>query len=1048
MTVSAKTATGYAAYRWLLRDPILIIAVLVLALALFSKLFQKREFIPDNLIFNRAVISNQSLPEGASPIDLGALGKFSQFTAVKIDLDFKVSNTSGHPNLLQTDIANQGLRLELGGRFLALIVGSPANGMPYEIVELPMKLSSGTWHHLTVRVVGGRYIDITLDGLRPGAMRLSKPFSLKNTRIGIGFDDLRRFHGDLRNINVSAGSSPLIRVWLALANIRADLYLGLFVIVLLQRYFAHHPSIYAPAGIDVRRSEALKHRSEMILQAALPFPLICLAILLNLSAGLYSAAIRHFLAQSELVTQTLLPGFQRLDSAPPFNSNLLLFMLVELSLIGTLALFWGAAVLRIPRLDRIPRKLIVGLCALSAAHLLIAHGLPAKILLATAIVMLLTLIAPWPYLIFTLGRTPVLATLAATRRGYRSLQRSAASVALFKAGAPWTITGLPSRASPSVRNGLAVAAGLLLCAVLAWPVLAAWYPVIIPNDYVEAVDHFRIKTSSGTVAIARDQMSDCLGKMGAKPDTEAGSVAKAPPLRLTCGGVDLSVDEWSHFEDPLEVTTGWQGEVGRTLFHHSYIFVPAKHLLTYGIDRAVPYLYGYGNTLLHAALMRLDGGPTLSSYFSTFPIAELLGLAGIALLVLLVTRSGWMAVAAGALSLTAFYSITYAPVFLAASFSPARYVGLLLQLASICVCCRNPTSLRLQLLLPLTAAASLFWNTEFALLGLVGQGLLTIAPAMQLTLTRRILLLGSLAACALLYPMLFSTSSDIIRTVELSFFNIGMPFMSRRDAAWFIASLIALEVGLFGLALLFPRPERTIRLCYLPVLGLLIVKYIYNPSPPHLYLVHTMLWPALLIYLPPVAARMGPVVAAVAVWYAATAGSTYKSDAANFRSLFTDDCVTSNWTSLGESIGFVTPEKPISERVASIREQIRPDDALIILSPYDQVLNFYVNPKTVCGHFDILSNLASQAIEDVILACAVRSPRTLIVYDRAVETPCPTGYLQTESRCALKAATKANLTALRDKLLPSVKLVGSDQNLLFYRPANGASEDKSAAREQ
>jgi hypothetical protein len=87
--------------------------------------------------------------------------------------------------------------------------------------------------------------------------------------------------------------------------------------------------------------------------------------------------------------------------------------------------------------------------------------------------------------------------------------------------------------------------------------------------------------------------------------------------------------------------------------------------------------------------------------------------------------------------------------------------------------------------------------------------------------------------------------------------------------------------------------------------------------------------------------------------------------------------------------------------------------------PFDQVLNLYVKPKTVLGHFEIVSNLASRLIEDIIQACATRSPSTLIVYDRAVETPCPTGYLEAGSRCPLKATTKANLTALRDKLLPS-----------------------------
>jgi hypothetical protein len=53
------------------------------------------------------------------------------------------------------------------------------------------------------------------------------------------------------------------------------------------------------------------------------------------------------------------------------------------------------------------------------------------------------------------------------------------------------------------------------------------------------------------------------------------------------------------------------------------------------------------------------------------------------------------------------------------------------------------------------------------------------------------------------------------------------------------------------------------------------------------------------------------------------------------------------------------------------------------------------------------------------------------------------GYLKTYSRCALKATTKGNLTNFRDRLLPFVELVGSDENLLFYRPT--ALPDRSSS---
>lgn len=311
MTVSEKTASAYGASGRLHRDPILILVLVLVAIGLLSKLTQGRELVSDSLIFNQSMILGKSLSEQQSPIELGALE--ARFPALKFDLDFKVADATGHPNLLQTDTVNQGLRLELSGRVLALIVGSPRDGVPYQISPISTNLSTGTWHHLTLRTLIGRYIDVTLDGILRGIVRVDKPFSLQDIRIGAGFDDARRFQGELKNIQVSAGSSFLFRVWFSIVDIRFAWYLGLFAIVLLQRFLAHHPLLYAPASVDIRQAAVLRSRLQQIPQTLLPFALICLAVLLNVSACLYSAVVRHFLQESEIVTQTLLPGFERLE---------------------------------------------------------------------------------------------------------------------------------------------------------------------------------------------------------------------------------------------------------------------------------------------------------------------------------------------------------------------------------------------------------------------------------------------------------------------------------------------------------------------------------------------------------------------------------------------------------------------------------------------------------------------------------------------------------------------------------------------------------------
>jgi hypothetical protein len=1035
-------ATGYGSNRGLFRDPILILALLLLAIALFCKLTQGRELVPNRFIFSRSVLSNGSLAKEDPPINLGALGESNDHLGVLVRLDFESSDRSNYPNLLQTDSLNQGLRLELSGRTIALIAGSPSNGIPYQVFVLSETLSSHNWHNMVMRIVEGRYVDVKIDGMSVGTMKFDIPFSTRDVRVGIGFDDTRRFHGDIKNIDVLVGSSPLFGFWRAILDVRFHWFFGLFLVVFFQRYLAY----YSPLRTDVRRLAALKREVRAVRLTTLLTSIIHLSILLNLAAILYSIAKRHFLQDSEIVMQTLLPGFERLNGAPPFNSTLVIFILIEMSLIGTLAIDWATTLLGGKRLNSLSRNIAAAaICILSAALFFVIAGPVPRLLLACATVLTLIPMVPWSRLANAFPNAPLLAVLALLRRTYNALQPVTAAIKCPKAATSLAILRHNSHLSLITGKGFSFAAAILLCSVLAWPVFQAWFPVVIPNDYMESADLFQIKTPSGTADIARNEVADCLRIIKSMRSGGDPSATRDPPDNFNCRGLDLPQSEWNHLENSVSATAGWQGETGRTLFHHAYIFVPAKHFLTYGFDRAVPYLYGYGNTILHAFLMRLDGGPTLSSYFSTFPIVEIAGIAAIALLVLLVTGSGWLAISGFAISLIAFYSIAYAPILLAASFSPARYLGLILQLASICLCCRNAGSPRHLLLQPIAAAASLFWNAEFALLGLVGQAMLAMAPGMKLTLTQRALLLVSLIASPLVYAFSFNASPDIIKTVQLSFFNIGMPFMSWTDSAWLLASLIAAELVLFCISMLFLENERTMRLCYLPVLALLMVKYIYNPAPPHLYLVYTLVWPMLLFYLPPLFSAAGPLVAAASVCFAAFAGNVYKVDAKAFRSLVVNDFAVNNWHSLGESVGFVAPEMPISERVESIKKQVMPGDTLIILSPYDQILNFYINPRTICGHFDILSNLATHDIESALLTCATRSSKTLIVYDKASETPCPTGYLQTQSRCALKAITKGNLTSFRDRLQPFVELVGSDENLLFYRPMSSVIQGKDTS---
>lgn len=979
----------------------------------------------------KIILADGHLDKDQSPLDLGLLGTPSIGAAILVNLEFKASDTSGYPNLLQTDVGNRGVRLELNGRALALIVGGPKENDPYRGYILSRKIDIGNWHSVQLKLLSGQYVGIVLDDISVAIPNVGIPFSFANMRIGIGVDDTRRFKGQMRNINVSSSDAVVFQRFLWFSDNVAPWLLALSLMILVQRWMAYYP----PTLGDFRFASLLRSEVQSLALSA-GNQAIFLSALIILSGILYLISARYFLQQDARIVPTLLPGFSVTTGAPSFKTELLLFILLEMCLAGTLALTWISSCLNIFQKPIPFRNYILIAFGAAAASIAVSDNVARIIIVSSCVPLLLQALLstranliPPSVLAAAIGIARC--TLSVVGLAYSAADR--ATRRLFP-----VFVARNAKAADLVLRIMLIGVGILICGLLAWPFFQAWAPITIPNDYMEIQDVVRVD-GSPPVSVERAELARCL-EATEKPDsppTEHALAARCDRESL------LSEEDRSRLQGAVKATAVWQAEAGRTLFHHSYIFVPARHFLAFGLDRAFPYLYGFGNTLFHAMLMSLAGGASISTYFSTLPIAEMFGLVAIGLLVLLVTRNVWAAFTGFALSLAAFYLITYVPVFLAASFSPLRFFGLVLQFGAMCLCCRTGRESRF-VLLPLAAIASLFWNVEFALLGLPGEILLLLSPQIRLTLQLRGLLLMALIASAAIFMVVSRTSSDVVSTVRLSFFNVGMPYMTYSDAMWFFLTVASAQVALFGLSFLFAGPERTLRIAFLPCLALLLIKYIFNPSPPHLYVVLTLLWPICLTYLPWASSPglskwslprlIAPAVAIIFAFVAAQGGRSFKEQSSEFRSAQIDNFKIGQWTQLGETIGFVAPEEEFYERVVSIKSHVRPDDTLVLLSPYDHILNFYVNQQNICGHFDLFTNLATREIANRVIECATRSAQTMIVYDRSAETRCPTDPLQSNPRCALKFDMKTNLIDLKNRLLPFVELVGSDKNLEFYRP--------------
>lgn len=952
------------------------------------------------------------------PIVIGPIGKPESSELLRLSFEFFGSASVGFPNLFQTDRANTGIRLELHNGVAALIVGDPSGESPPSGIVLSDNLDGEQWHSLTLSVIHGHYIEIIFDGTTTELTSTSKNFSLRDLRIGQGFNDERVFKGLIRNIKISSSEGSFVSNILIIDGyVLSAICLGL-IIVLLARFFNFHPP-------QPRQFARVRFARRPFRQIIYNFqePILFFSLFLLASGVVYCYAIGHFQEMYRSLSLDLLAGFKSPPGTKPFKAEFLLFILLELSLIFSLGMTWFLSSVRKSHQFSMPLSSIMFADFIFSVVLCyFFRDIDSIILFLTSAILSLSIysfniiydkIYPAKILLYFLtfidiAVKPALRQFSfGSRPGGRRIRFLGASGMAF----------------------------LIVASLAVWPIFSTWYPVVLPNDYNELRDTVVIPNAGTVIRMGRDDLVGCVLQEHATRIS-----AESPP----CGDFNKSKRTLASLLGAVAATAGWQSEPGRLLFHHSYLFVPAQHYLRYGLDGHVPYLYGFGNTIFHAFLMKFYDGPNLTSYFVTFPIAEAIGLLAIAGIVLLVTRNLWATLAGFLLSLAAFYLISYVAIFLAPGFSPLRLLGIAVQIGAMSLFVSGSPWVR-YLILPTAAGFSLFWNREFGQIGAVGQALIVFSPYVKINIRARLLLLSSIIAIVAIGSIYPRTDMDIINTVYLSFFNIFMPMISLENLEVFISCAALIQVILLSLSYLFKDAERSFRFALIPTLSLSLTKYIYNPAPAHLYFVCTMLWPFLLFYLPwkrhgsteptdPGLVQPLPLVIVVAAFaLVASSGRAYQDNSKFFRSEFLNPFEQRPWRALGENVEFVTPEKPILERVEAIKKKLQPDDRVLLLSPFDHLLSFYVNPKRYCGHFELLTNLATIDISKAIVQCSLESSNILLVYDHALKSRCPNDVVQAQPLCRRKNQMKYNLTTLKNMVSPAMHFIGSDGELDFYR---------------
>lgn len=565
---------------------------------------------------------------------------------------------------------------------------------------------------------------------------------------------------------------------------------------------------------------------------------------------------------------------------------------------------------------------------------------------------------------------------------------------------------------------------LLLFSSVVIPGYRAWYPLVLPNDYYEIPNIFKNTVLiQGGPTLSFEQTQKFLEKNKLETTHPQG---------------------YGELLSAFDGLNGWTAETGRTFYHHAYIFVPAIHWLKYGFDNSIPYLYGYGNTIFSASLMSI-GGASLSSYFYFYPITLLLGLLGICAFAAYCGGSKKIFLVAIFLGLYELYDISFTAALLAASFNPIRYIGISLQLATAFFYFRSSSPFR-YLSLIVATSFSFFWNAEFAFIGAISQVLALLLDKHPRAMVPRLATFFGLLFLPVVYRLFSNPSVDILNSIYLGFFQVNMPFLSGKQGVSFILMTLVLQLVLVLLCLKFRGAERMARLSILPSLMLVLIKVIYNPSSPHLDITLLFLIPFLLVYIPrdknyflykniPNSLKnlSFPILILSLALLCWNKGIKYEEESNFIRRYYVMPFQASPWTSLGETIPMVTRGDEVANRVRAINNKLGPDDALLILSPLDHLISFYVNPKKYCGHFELISNLTQKSDFEKIKNCVNNAKNILIVYDQALSTPCPDlKKLNMVNRCSQKLEVKNNVIDVL-KYLPKLKESGREGNLIFYR---------------
>ena len=174
-----------------------------------------------------------------------------------LKLKFRVSDTEGFPNLFQTSNVNDGIRAELANNAMGLVFPMPGDPSNIKGATLADHLEPGKWYDFEISAIDDDYILVRVGKRTVYDSWTSRPqFVANKFRVGIGFDDQRRFHGEIRDINLDIGVARSLNLTYFFLYLLKFVCLAGFFFLLLAglnrvRFMASEPPVSkAPAFYD------------------------------------------------------------------------------------------------------------------------------------------------------------------------------------------------------------------------------------------------------------------------------------------------------------------------------------------------------------------------------------------------------------------------------------------------------------------------------------------------------------------------------------------------------------------------------------------------------------------------------------------------------------------------------------------------------------------------------------------------------------------------------------------------------------------------------